>query len=146
MPPAPQPKRHHYVLIVALLILTAVAFVAQMAYFGQNARPVAQTRTDIPPNFPQDAPTPTTADAVDAQKGFDYLVSYTDRGFEPKELTVKKGEAVRFTNNSSAALALQSDEGTQTIAARAYVEKTFGAAGTVTLGDSRGAIFTLTIK
>ncbi|MDO8576016.1 MAG: hypothetical protein Q7R90_01745, partial [bacterium] len=37
-------------------------------------------------------------------KGFQYLVSYTDRGFEPTRLTVKQGETVRFTNNSSEGL------------------------------------------
>ena len=36
-----------------------------------------------------------------ASHGFQYLVSYTNKGFEPAELTLKKGEAVRFTNNSS---------------------------------------------
>ena len=29
------------------------------------------------------------------------LISYTARGFEPKTVTVKNGDAIRFTNNSS---------------------------------------------
>ncbi|PIP86448.1 hypothetical protein COV42_00955 [Candidatus Campbellbacteria bacterium CG11_big_fil_rev_8_21_14_0_20_44_21] len=29
------------------------------------------------------------------------LVSYTDTGFSPKEITIEKGEVVRFVNNSS---------------------------------------------
>ena len=29
------------------------------------------------------------------------LVSYTDRGFEPSNTTIKSGETIRFTNNSS---------------------------------------------
>lgn len=33
--------------------------------------------------------------------GFQSLVSYTDGGFEPTTLTVKRGDTVRFTNNSS---------------------------------------------
>ena len=36
--------------------------------------------------------------------GFQYLVSYTDRGFEPATLGVKEGETVRFTNNSGGGL------------------------------------------
>src|SRR3989344_4513846 len=33
--------------------------------------------------------------------GFQLLVSYTDRGFEPPAATIKKGQTVRFTHNSS---------------------------------------------
>jgi len=47
---------------------------------------------------------PPFTDAVKRQlaasHGFQYLVSYTDRGFEPAALVVKKGETVRFINNS----------------------------------------------
>lgn len=32
---------------------------------------------------------------------FAALISYTDSGFEPKSVTIKKGETVRFVNNSS---------------------------------------------
>lgn len=33
--------------------------------------------------------------------GFQHLVSYTDHGFEPPVLDIKKGDVVRFTNNAS---------------------------------------------
>lgn len=39
-----------------------------------------------------------------ASDGFQYLVSYTDGGFEPPTLSVKRGETVRFTNNSQSDL------------------------------------------
>jgi plastocyanin len=37
-------------------------------------------------------------------KGFSALVSYTDSGFEPQSVAVKKGDTVRFTNNSQRTL------------------------------------------
>ena len=45
--------------------------------------------------------TEETAAKLAKSKGFSALVSYTDNGFEPKTVTIKKGEAIRFTNNSS---------------------------------------------
>ena len=37
----------------------------------------------------------------EASTGFEHLVSYEDGGFSPSTLTIKKGQTVRFTNNSS---------------------------------------------
>lgn len=37
---------------------------------------------------------------LEASTGFQYLVSYTDRGFEPANLHIHAGETIRFTNNS----------------------------------------------
>jgi plastocyanin len=36
--------------------------------------------------------------------GFQALVSYTDRGFEPALRTISAGETIRFTNNSNTVL------------------------------------------
>ncbi len=46
---------------------------------------------------------------VERSRGFDTLVSYTDRGFEPSLAKIKKGQTVRFTNNSSGDLWIISD-------------------------------------
>ena len=51
--------------------------------------------TEIPPL------TPMMKAVLEKSKGFQALVSYTDRGFEPADVVVQKGETVRFTNNSS---------------------------------------------
>jgi plastocyanin len=48
-------------------------------------------------------PPPLTAEVkaqLAASKGFQVLVSYTNRGFEPSTATIKKGDTIRFTNNS----------------------------------------------
>ncbi len=37
----------------------------------------------------------------EASKGFNALISFTDNGFEPANITIKKGQTIRFTNNSS---------------------------------------------
>lgn len=48
--------------------------------------------------------TPATAAKLAASTGFAAIVSYTDNGFEPAVVTIRAGEGVRFTNNSSANL------------------------------------------
>ena len=42
-------------------------------------------------------------------KGFQMLVSYTERGFEPSVVSVKLGDNVRFFNSSSGKLWISSD-------------------------------------
>ena len=53
--------------------------------------------------LPKELPvlTPEERTQLENSHGFQALVSYTDGGFEPAKLTIKKGETVRFTNNSS---------------------------------------------
>jgi len=57
--------------------------------------------------LPKNTPPPITASEQEQMQQmpvFQYLVSYTDGGFQPTTLTVKKGDVVRFTNNSSQSL------------------------------------------
>ncbi|OGG57501.1 hypothetical protein A2853_04035 [Candidatus Kaiserbacteria bacterium RIFCSPHIGHO2_01_FULL_55_17] len=125
-----------------LLVLALIAYMLQMLM------PLAQ-RSGAPPGFPSSAPTPRPADYVEAQGGFQYLVSYTDTGFEPTVLTVKRGETVRFTNNSSVPL-MVAQAGTsaetpcapellkscRTLGHGEYWEYTFTSAGTVDFRNS----------
>lgn len=53
--------------------------------------------------------TDETKAKLDASKGFQHLVSYTDGGFEPRALAMSRGESVRFTNNSSMNLWIAAD-------------------------------------
>ena len=48
--------------------------------------------------------TPEIEKQLRESRGFEVLISYTDRGFEPLEATIQKGESIRFTNNSSSGL------------------------------------------
>ena len=53
---------------------------------------------------PQPKPKPEDAVAIRNKNPFGVLVSGTDTGFEPREISVKRGETVRFTNNSHNAM------------------------------------------
>ncbi len=44
--------------------------------------------------------TKTMQQVLEESTGFQALVSYTERGFEPQALSIKQGDTVRFTNNS----------------------------------------------
>jgi len=85
---------------ITLLVALAVVLIAAYALLSRTSvlpsQPVGKTDTLQPK-----PPSPETLAYLAQSKGFQYLVSYTDRGFEPRRLTVKKGETVRFTNNSS---------------------------------------------
>ena len=81
------------------LAFTVIALIV-LAYFliPKNNVPWSETMIDtstIPPL------TPEIEKQLKESRGFEFLVSYTERGFEPTEATIREGESVRFTNNSS---------------------------------------------
>ena len=88
-----------------IIALCALLVLIGSIYFLMQAPPAAAPKnagTDA--SVKQLPPPPLTAEmkAVLAKShGFQVLVSYTDRGFEPATATIKKGETIRFTNNSS---------------------------------------------
>ena len=62
------------------------------------------TTPSVLTNMESSAPPPMTAlmtEVLEKSTGFQHLVSYTDHGFEPPVLKIKKGEVIRFTNNSA---------------------------------------------
>lgn len=86
-----------------LVLLLAILFVAFVWYLvagapRQNVPSSAQQTTSAttPPPY-----TPEIAAQLAKSHGFQMIVSYTDRGFEPPSTSIKAGETVRFTNNSS---------------------------------------------
>lgn len=73
---------------------------------GANAtEPLSQTVPSTPtaPVYATPASTPKPAYATPATVPSTYaaLISFTDTGFEPREVTIKKGQKVRFINNST---------------------------------------------
>lgn len=80
-------------LIFAVLLLIGIG--ATIGVVGTPWTPRRDVSADII------LPSPEVIAMVYASKGFQYLVSYTDTGFEPKDFTINKGETVRFGNNSS---------------------------------------------
>ena len=57
----------------------------------------------------------TTQKKLAESKGATALLSYTETGFEPREIAIKQGEAVRFTNNSNADVWIAAGGGTVAI-------------------------------
>src|SRR3989338_5746878 len=90
---------------IAIGAAVLVIFAASV-YLLANARPSAPSPAGTPSPSVAEVPplTPAMEAVLAASNGFQYLVSYTDRGFEPPALTIKKGETIRFTNNSGGGL------------------------------------------
>jgi plastocyanin len=86
------------VLVVALIVVCAAAWAI---FFGASlpTMPAPSSTSAV-----SKAPPPPSADVaakLAKSHGFQALVSYTDRGFEPAVASIKKGDTVRFTNNST---------------------------------------------
>ncbi len=78
--------------IVALVLLGVYVFAPRASH---SVPPVERGIIEPPPM------TPELKARIEASTGFQHLVSYTQRGFEPATLTVQKGETVRFANNNA---------------------------------------------
>jgi len=125
------PTRTLLITLAALLVLAAVAYALRLNFpaFPQSAAPA-------PAGFPADAPAPQPQDYIEAQQGFQYLVSYTDNGFAPAALSVKQGETVRFTNNTSEPLQLTLAGAQPPVLDRGeYFEYTFATSGSFDYSD-----------
>lgn len=90
-------------LLVLLLIIIVISFVWYL-FAGAPRQNISPSKSQsgglvIPPPF-----TPEIAAQLEKSHGFQMLVSYTDRGFEPTQASIKTGQTVRFTNNSSRTL------------------------------------------
>lgn len=103
-------KYRLYLLRGPLAVLALLMLLAAMVYlFSPHDVEVPQATTTDASLAEKirtgEAPIPemTEVTKVKLEKGpvFHALASYTDRGFEPSVLTIKRGETVRFTNNSS---------------------------------------------
>ena len=131
------PLRTLFIWLFLLILLLAAVFI------------VAGVRTSSTPTLSEairtgEAPRPvlteTTKQKLSASKGFQVLVSYTDRGFEPVTLVVKKGDTARFTNNSSHNLQVRVGEGTsEMIVPQDFWEYTFERAGDIQIANTLDA-------
>lgn len=92
---------------VVLVVLAAGAYL--LANAGPSAPSPAET---LSPKAAEIPPLTPVMEAILAKStGFQALVSYTDGGFEPTTLDVKKGETVRFTNNATGDLWVAATDG-----------------------------------
>lgn len=113
-------------LLVAFLI--AVSIVAVVIGTPGTGAPVTSEAIRLG-EAPRPAFTEATKEKVRASSGFSALVSLTDHGFEPAAVVVARGQAVRFTNNSSQPLRMQIDGVSVDIASQDFLEHTFATVG-----------------
>lgn len=94
--------KRELLLPVLLLILLFIAYtlIAHMRFILIEASRRLTVQQSITKKFPPPL-TPAIIAQLKKSHGFQMLVSYTDRGFEPAITTIKVGNTVRFTNNSS---------------------------------------------
>jgi len=85
------------VVLVPILLIVAL-FSASLFSESQNTPLVSN---GLPP---QTAPSQAALLQLRHDPTFQYLVSYNGTGFSPTTLTVKEGDTIRFTNNSSGQL------------------------------------------
>ena len=88
-----------YIIVALVLAVTAVALWVMVRTSPREISNLvpAQKGVSLPPSAETKAYLATS-------NGFQYLVSFTERGFEPMSVTIQKGETVRFVNNSDANL------------------------------------------
>lgn len=84
------------VLLGVLLCIVVIAMVWSM----QNTQSPTERKVAAP-DFVPGPPSPEVQKMLSESRGFEVLISYTDNGFEPKNVTLRRGESIRFTNNSS---------------------------------------------
>jgi plastocyanin len=85
--------QHMIEITAGALLVIAFAYVVFMCR-GTHA-PAAAAPIVLPKLTAQEQTT------IARSQGFQVLISYTDRGFQPSTATVHPGDTVRFTNNSS---------------------------------------------
>ena len=94
-------------LVILVVILACWGLLARYIA-GPTTQKVSTSSNPAPLNaaYVPPQPPPTPADTVTALQNdaFQFLVSYADTGFEPRTIAVKKGDTVRFTNNSTTEL------------------------------------------
>lgn len=101
-----QTLRTKLILLLILLVLVGVVlFVSKTGLLPRLEISPAQDTSLADTIRAGAAPIPAYSSSTEAKlaasKGFQTLVSYTDQGFEPGEVTITKGQTIRFTNNSS---------------------------------------------
>ena len=85
-----------WVIIIALIVLGFYFFRGNNEEDTSMGMPVGDSNVDEMIVNEDEIPVDGVLEGIDL-----VLVDYTDEGFSPAELTVKKGETVRFVNNSS---------------------------------------------
>jgi plastocyanin len=86
--------------LTLLIVLIGIIVIGYLWFIlvGAPATPSGET---VGEKFVPGPPSSEVLAQLEKSRGFEVLISYTDNGFEPSEATIRQGESVRFTNNSS---------------------------------------------
>lgn len=87
-----------YLFIALVVVITAYVLFTQRAFLLPSALTGAVQSANQP--ISQPPYTKQVEAQLAASNGFQELVSYTDRGFEPAAIAIPQGDTIRFTNNS----------------------------------------------
>lgn len=99
-----------FYLLVVLLAALGASFLMQASLVGQV--PTVTAGSQSPPHSDAtNPPPPTSADTVQAEASepFQFVITYTDTGFEPRVSRIPAGKTVRFTNSSTGPLWVAAD-------------------------------------
>ncbi len=109
MPPESEIHSHKLLWILGALLLIAAAAYGVQRYVSMSGSYAPGDLNSFTRENEVWIPNPGLEDTVQAQRGFDYLVSYTGERFEPSLITIQRGERVRLTNNSASPLTLEGE-------------------------------------
>jgi plastocyanin len=89
--------RKHIVLAVIAVLFFGLGYYAYTQY---NEAPIVQ-EDPHPQEIVENNNPPQTPDSTPATNASEHVITYTDSGYAPKSLTVKKGDTVVYKNNSA---------------------------------------------
>lgn len=127
------------IVALALALVAATGLYLSVRYLRYSQKSVASPSPSLSELIRTgEAPRPAlrednTIAVLEKKKSFQALVSYTDQGFEPTMLTIKKGGIIRFTNNSSESIQLLVDSKSVSehdLLPQQYAEVSFETKGT----------------
>lgn len=95
----------------------------------EMAMTTAPTTTSVKVPSKATAPKTTTPSAPAMTKDGAYIVSYTERGFVPATLEIKKGKSVHFVNNSNKAMSLTTTDPNSQVFIELNQERSVGRGG-----------------
>jgi len=92
--------RIKYKLIIPIGLIALLAAGCSNSSSSSTNQPATSTPEQTPAQM-QPAPTPEPTTSTSTTQTQQAVVTYTDSGFSPKTLTIKKGETVLFKNTAS---------------------------------------------
>lgn len=85
--------------VILLLGAGIYVYTQQSAQEPVENQPQANNQTSPPPAAPSPSPNPDGAPGQ--QEEADHVITYSDEGYSPAQVTIQQGDTVTFQNNSS---------------------------------------------